>query len=144
MENLSLMEKFADPALMDQMSAGDKLIGSLITTLMGMGITFVVLAVLWGLLSLMAKILKEGPKENVAPMSATIATGAAAVVGEGTPAQVTADEGQLVAVLMAAIVASEGVEYKNNLVIRKISRISGSTPSWGKAGVSEAIDTRRF
>ncbi|MEG2198956.1 MAG: OadG family protein, partial [Anaerovorax sp.] len=88
--------------------------GSLITTLMGMGITFVVLAVLWGLLSLMAKILKEGPKENVAPMSATVATGAAAVVGAGTPAQVTADDGQLVAVLMAAIVASEGVEYKNN------------------------------
>ena len=40
---MGLMDKFSDPSLFDSLSFGDKMAGSAITMLMGMGITFVVL-----------------------------------------------------------------------------------------------------
>lgn len=144
MDNLSLMKRFADPVLFEQMTSGDKLAGALVTTLMGMGITFVVLAILWGLLVLMAKVLHEKPKtmDNGSTAQGTVLTSVASIPSNVTAGEV--NDSQLVAVIMAAIAASQGTEYASNLVIRKINRISGNSPSWGKAGVSEAIDTRRF
>ena len=37
---MGLMDKFSDPSLFDSLSFGDKMAGSAITMLMGMGITF--------------------------------------------------------------------------------------------------------
>lgn len=144
MDNLSLMERFADPALFEQLDASEKLSGTLVTTIMGMGITFCVLVILWALIVIMTKILKVAPAkatetQAVAPILATVPNQMANEAIENVDA-----DSQLVAVLMAAIAASEGTAYVNHLVIRKISRVSGGTPTWGKAGVSEAIDTRRF
>ena len=45
---MSLMEQFANPETMQSLSIGDKLAGAGITTVMGMGITVVVLILLWG------------------------------------------------------------------------------------------------
>ena len=52
---MGLMDKFADPSLFDSLSFGDKMAGSAITMLMGVGITFVVLMLLWGVFALMGK-----------------------------------------------------------------------------------------
>ena len=52
---MGLMDKFSDPSLFDSLSFGDKMAGSAITMLMGMGITFVVLMLLWGVFALMGK-----------------------------------------------------------------------------------------
>ena len=63
---MSLMERFADPSLIDSLSGGDKLVGALITTLMGMGTTFVILVLIWGIIVVMSKILGiVRPSRNV-------------------------------------------------------------------------------
>ena len=56
---MGLMDKFSDPSLFDSLSFGDKMAGSAITMLMGMGITFVVLMLLWGVFALMGKLLRK-------------------------------------------------------------------------------------
>lgn len=71
---MGLMDKFADPSLFDSLSFGDKMAGSAITMLMGMGITFVVLMLLWGVFALMGKCMsstaKKGDKASAAETKA--------------------------------------------------------------------------
>lgn len=71
MEDLTLMQKFADPQLIDNLSMVERTEGALITTLMGMGITFIVLALLWVMIALMTKAIQKSehkPEEkNIEP-----------------------------------------------------------------------------
>lgn len=143
------MDRFSDPVLFEQMSSSELVQGALITTLMGMGTTFVVLTLLWAVIAIISKVIKrtEG-KRNVkqAPTPAaapTKAQAASAAVTEPAPAS-TGTGPELIAVITAAIAAMEGSVSSSNLIIRKISRISGNNTSWGKAGVSEIIDSRKF
>ena len=144
MNNLSIMEKFVDPKLMHSLSLGDKAMGALITTIMGMGITFIVLILLWGLIALMAKFTEEKPKPPKGNIDETF-TKTAPVV---SPAQATIQTGssaELIAVISAAIAAFEGkTANAGDLIIRKISRASGQATAWGNAGTSEAIASRKF
>ena len=102
------MDKFADPSLFDSLSFGDKMAGSAITMLMGMGITFVVLMLLWGVFALMGKCMsstaKKGDKASAAETKAANATPSVAA-----PAAAKTDD-VLTAVIAAAIAAyqSEG------------------------------------
>lgn len=141
MEELSLMERFADPALYTSLTSAEKLEGGLVTTLVGMGVTFTVLILIWVVIVLMARIMngkKPEPKKEVTtvatPPSVTPSTH---VVEKGTGPE-------LIAVIMAAIAANEGKAYINNLLIRKISRISGDRPTWGMAGTMDSIESRKF
>ena len=143
MTELTLMEKFADPALFDTLTLGEKSTGALITTIMGMGITFIVLIFLWGLIAFMAKFTQEKPKPptggkmDTTTKAANTATPAAATVMGSSP--------ELIAVITAAIAAFEGqAANAGNLIIRKISRVSGQTTAWGTAGSSDAIGSRKF
>jgi len=58
MENMSLLEKFADPNVMMTMSSGEKMMATLYTTILGMGITFVALLIIWATTALMSKIIR--------------------------------------------------------------------------------------
>ncbi|WP_027400183.1 OadG family protein [Anaerovorax odorimutans] len=146
---LSLMQKFADPTLFDQLSNGDKAVAALITTIMGMGITFIVLILLWAMIAIMTKILDSLQKKPE-----TVNLTSAQAVAEAKASTNTADlenksdikgeNPELVAVIMAAIAASEGSDFKNNLVIRKINRIAGNPPVWAKAGGIDCIESRKF
>jgi len=148
MNELSLMEKFADPALFDTLSIGEKSIGALITTIMGMGITFIVLTLLWGLIALMAKLTAEKPKPpkgnlGEAPVKASAAASASATIAQASTSPGGSPE--LIAVITAAIAAFEGkTANAGDLIIRKISRAAGQATSWGNAGTSEAIASRKF
>jgi len=143
MSELSLMEKFVDPAMIDTLTIGEKSTGALITTVMGMGITFVVLIFLWGLIALMAKFTaekttvvnpdKDDLKKAGCPPTVTLTQ---TTTQTGTPTEV-------IAVIMAAISAFEG-GAAGNLIIRKISRAAGQTTAWGTAGSSDAINSRKF
>ncbi len=148
MEKLDLMERFSDPKLFEQLTVGEKITGALITTLMGMGITFAVLILLWGVIALMTKILTQ--KQQSTPQSSP-STGKSQEVN--VVSQVSAEvpskgsqelNPELVAVLMAAIAAGESKDFVNRLVIRKINRISGDVPVWGMAGARDAIDSRKI
>ncbi|MBK5246423.1 MAG: OadG family protein [Peptostreptococcaceae bacterium] len=149
MNDLSIMQKFADPALFDTLSFSEKSIGALITTLMGMGITFSVLILLWGLIVLMAKLTAEKPKppkvnQEEGPAKTATATNAAAATITNASSTLGISP-ELIAVISAAIESFEGkTANAGNLIIRKISRATGQATSWGNAGNSEAIASRKF
>ena len=135
---MSLMEQFANPDMMHSMSFGEKMAGAGITTLMGMGITFVVLILLWACIAIMTKFTYRPNKGDKAPQKAD-----AAAAPSAAPAAVTAAaDDSLIAVITAAITAYEG--GANNFIVRRIRRISDETTAWGDAGRADCIDSRKF
>ena len=136
---MSLMEQFANPDTIHNLSIGDKMAGAGITTLMGMGITFVVLILLWGCIAVMTKFTSRLSTGDKAPKTtAAVATPSAAK----TVTTAAADD-SLIAVISAAIAAHEGGSA-NHFVVRKIRRISGETTAWGDAGRADCIESRKF
>ena len=138
---MGLMDKFSDPSLFDSLSFGDKMAGSAITMLMGMGITFVVLMLLWGVFALMGKCMsspaKKGDKASAAETKANATPSVAA------PAAAKTDD-VLTAVIAAAIAAYQSEGGTGNLVVRKIQRLSGETTLWTNAAREDCIESRRF
>ena len=138
---MGLMDKFADPSLFDSLSFGDKMAGSAITMLMGMGITFVVLMLLWSVFALMGKAMspsaKKGDKASKAETKANATPSVAA------PAAAKTDD-VLTAVIAAAIAAYQSEGGTGNLVVRKIQRLSGETTLWTNAAREDCIESRRF
>ena len=134
---MGLMDKFADPSLFDSLSFGDKMAGSAITMLMGMGITFVVLMLLWGVFALMGKCMsstaKKGDKASAAETKAN-----------ATPSVAAPADDVLTAVIAAAIAAYQSEGGTGNLVVRKIQRLSGETTLWTNAAREDCIESRRF
>jgi len=139
------MERFADPALIHELSKAELIQGSLITTMMGIGTTFVVLILLWFIIALVSRAItsteKKAEVQKAAPAAATVTAPKAAV--PAAPA-VQGTGAELIAVITAAIAAMEGTTSANGLIIRKISRISGNSTAWSRAGASEIIDSRKF
>lgn len=136
---MTLMEIFSNPDTMHSLSFGEKMTASAITMLMGLGITFTVLILIWIFIAIMGKVLgaTSKPKKEAAPAAAAAAPAAA-------PAPVEEDSNeQLVAVIAAAIAAYQGANA-NNLVVRKITRLSGDQTPWGVMGLEDRLDTRKF
>ncbi len=151
MQELGLMERFADPALFDSLTLGEKTVAGLVTTLMGMGTTFVILILLWGIIAFISGIIIKSeqkksqlrPATSVGVIGETPTTGT--VASQSVEVSKPADSGQeLIAVLMAAIAASQGDEVASKLRIRKINRISGNRTPWNVAGSADCIDSRRI
>lgn len=142
----SLMERFADPTLFDTLTFSEKMAGSLVTTLMGMGVTFTILILLWGIIRAMARMMKTGnqPKKTAGtPVAVAQEVSTSAPVATVATTSDSLSDGQLIAVLMAAIAAEEGAAVASNLVIRKINRIAGGQTAWRSAGSAECLDSRR-
>lgn len=145
MQELGLMERFADPNLFVGLTFGEKLSGSLVTTLMGMGTTFTILALLWFIIAMTSKLIQRSEKKAEAAAAAPVAPAPQAGVAPAAAEEETAtNNDELVAVLMAAIEASSGSEYVNKLRISKISRIAGARPAWNMAGSADTIDSRKI
>jgi len=60
------------------------------------------------------------------------------------PAGPIVGDGELIAVIAAAIAAYEGQGTVSGLTIRKINRIAGPALAWNVAGRTECIDSRRI
>ena len=137
--NMTLMEIFSNPDVMHTLSFGEKMLASTITMIMGLGITFTVLILIWIFISLMGKALGTNKKPAAAP--AAPAPAAAPVETKAAPAEEASDD-SLVAVIAAAIAAYQGANA-NNLVVKKITRLSGDNTPWGVSGLEDRLDTRR-
>lgn len=136
---MSLMELFADPSTFVNLSLGEKIIGSLVTALLGMGTTFTVLILIWGFIALTGRVVRK--EESTFHHDAPPAPAAAPAPAPAVEAK--EDDAALIAVIMAAIAASEGNGFVNNLVVRKIRRIPGPDPTWSSLGRQESLDSRR-
>ena len=103
MEQLNLMRQFADPELIRQMSSTQLLEGTLITTFMGMGITFVILTLLMFCIKFLTYFGKEQSRSEK---------------------NVSTEMGpELIVLLMAAVIANEESKSKNKIIIRKIRQV---------------------
>ena len=134
--NMSLMEIFSNPDTMHSLTFGEKMLASTITMIMGLGITFTVLILIWIFIAIMGKVLGTGKKPAAAPAAATPAP-----VETKAPVEEASDD-SLVAVIAAAIAAYQGANA-NNLVVKKITRLSGDNTPWGVSGLEDRLDTRR-
>ncbi len=137
MDKLTLMERFADPELMQQMDTGDKVVAALIVTLLGMIITFLVLTLLWGLIGIMTRIL-DRPKKEQQPV-APVATPMSSI--EAT--QDDDDDDALIAVISAAIAASIQRPIQT-IVVKNIKRTTDRMPAWASVAKHEQLDSRRI
>lgn len=152
---MSLMEQFANPEMVHQLSFADKLAGAGITTLMGMGTTFTILILLWGIIALTTKIMHKGTEKRTAPAAAAASAGpsvgtpspapaATATVAPAAGEEKTSHDGALAAVIAAAIAAYEGGNGEPDLIVKRIRRVSGPSTVWANAGRSETIDSRKI
>ena len=114
---------------------------SIIVMVIGLSIVFVNLAILIGCIWLMSKIVAKLRKraEEKEKANAAASTPAPAPVSEPEPvAEITeeavADDGEIVAVITAAIMAY-AKQTNKTLVIRNIRRASG----WNRAGRAEQV-----
>lgn len=139
---MTLMEQFVDPSLFEGLSMGERLAGATVTMCMGLGLTFCILLLLWLAIAIMSRVMKTGNKGKKKEEPAPAVT-AAAPVQEAAPAEAQKDDGELIAVIAAAIAASENTPV-SNLVVRKIQRISGPSNAWNSAGLGECIESRRM
>lgn len=139
---MGLMEKFADPSLFESLGFGEKMLGSTVTMIMGMGITFCVLILLWAFVSIMGKFMSKTQKGD----KASEKTVAAATPSEAAVSQVAATENQdiVAAVIAAAIAAYQENGGTGNLVVRRIRRVSGEITPWSNAAREDCIESRKF
>lgn len=135
---MSILERFSDPNLLSQMTAGEKFSAAMITTGLGMGITFMALLLLWGVIIVMTKVLNQDKKKapvNIVEKPAIIETVA---VEETEEDGISAE---LVAVISAAIAASMNTSI-HNIVVRNVVRTGNHSPAWNTAGRQEQMNTR--
>ena len=129
------MEQFTNPNTMHALSFGDKMLASTITMIMGIGITFLVLCILWAFIAIMGKVMAaaNAPKK-AAPAPVAV-----------TETKVEDDDSEIIAAVIAAAVAAyQGSGGAKPLVVRKIVRVSGDTTLWSNAARADVIDSRKF
>ena len=141
--DLSLMEKFANPQYFDSLTLSEKMAGAGVTTLLGLGTTFVILCLIWLILSIMGKIMTATGKKSAPAAAAAPAVPAAAATAPAKSENLASDA-ELVAVITAAIAAYEGSGAANNLVVRSIQRVSGASTAWSRAGSADCLESRNM
>ena len=115
------------------MTIQEALAEGLSVTGVGLAIVFAVLVILMLVMMLMKQIFYKDPAKakKAAPVAAP------AVKSE----EKKVDEGELIAVLTAAIAASLNTSTYN-LQIKSYRRIENNKPLWNRAGVTETINSR--
>lgn len=132
-----LLAKFADPDVMQSLSISNKLIAGLITTILGMGITFAALIILQFIISWMDKILNNKKAESghvAAPIPITKKS-------PDTKTRHYRDDNELIAVI-ASVIALKMKTSVGNIVIKNIEKIEDHSPAWSKAGIIEQMNSR--
>lgn len=126
------MKEFAALQDMTQMPLLERLGHSLTVTVLGMGITFLVLILLLFAIKIMSSVLKEKEKPLVKEVAPVLPQ-------ETHLLEQEEDQGELVAILMAAIVASSGLPYER-LRLRSFREVSVDLPLWSQAGIAETMN----
>lgn len=140
---MTLMEQFANPSLFENLTMGERLTGATVTMLMGLGITFSILIIIWIFITIMSKTVGSAKKEEKAEAPAPATPAAPAQAAEAKGEEI--EDAELIAVIAAAIAAASGGSvFVPTLKIKKITRISGQTNAWNSAGLGECIDSRRM
>ena len=117
------------------------MLGSTVTMIMGLGITFTILLLIWLFIAIMGKVL--GAAEHKKKAESAPAAAAPAAAPAPAKAEPAAADDSLIAVIAAAIAAYEGGSA-DNLVVRKITRLSGDMTPWESAANLARMETRKM
>lgn len=135
MTTAELLTKFANPDIIQTLSTMDKLYAGLVTTILGMGITFTALVVLQFVIVIMDKLLNKKTAQT-----ATVQPGPVEVKPAETAAPVQ-DDTELVAVITATI-AMKLKTSVGNIVIKNIEKTEDTSPAWNRAGIIDQMNNR--
>ncbi|MBE0449387.1 MAG: OadG family protein [Clostridia bacterium] len=135
---MEILEQFTHADSFALMPMGDKLIATIYVIMLGMGITFTALVLIWGLTVLMSKIIMA-MDSNMKPEIKTVEPVVAQKPVVEEPKE--EDQSELIAVITAAIAASLNTSM-HNIVVSNITRVSDNTPVWGQTGRSEVMASR--
>jgi sodium pump decarboxylase gamma subunit len=140
---MTLLDKLADPNLLEQMTTSEKLSASFQATVLGMGITFAALIIIWGLTVLLKNVVLsiEGKKDSGVKVVNTPQK-KTQKVSEVVEEDVTDDE-ELIAVISAAIASSMETSVRN-IVVKNIVRVNDDTPTWGKVARIDQVNSRLY
>lgn len=141
---MNVLERFKHAETFAEMALGEKLLATGYVIILGMGITFVALVLIWFLTATMSRMIQKlESKNSVAKVKAQPAAPAVSKTPEPavSSAVTQEDDGELIAVITAAIAASLNTSM-HNIRVSNIRRISDSTPVWGKSGRSEVMNAR--
>lgn len=139
---MEFFNTFLDPNTINSLSTSEKLLASIFVTLLGMGVTFVGLIVIQHLLGFKSKGEKAN-EENVEAKSSPKEQPVASVSKEVVAPTVVVeeDEEELIAILTAAV-AVMMQKSTNQIVIRNVRQVNGSTLAWSSAGRNEVMNSR--
>jgi len=134
MTTTELLTQFANPETLKALSLGNKLLAGLVTTVLGMGITFIALILLQFLISWMDRLVNRSStdEKTAVPVPEILTV-------PGVNNQV--DDGELVAVITATL-AMQMKTSVDTIVIRNIRKIEDRSPLWNRAGIIEQMNSR--
>ena len=131
-----LLTSFANAEVINSLSLSDKLMAGLITTILGMGITFVALIVLQFIISWMDRLLNRKQTETTSATISPVITQAV----DHTPENLVNDN-ELVAVI-TSVIAMKMKTSAHNIVIKNIIKLDDRSPAWNRAGIIEQMNSR--
>jgi sodium pump decarboxylase gamma subunit len=118
----------------------DTMVYTLIVTLFGMGIVFIVLVLLQYVLEGMRVIFYKDKDEQGKAVKLVEVKAPAAVAVQPVEAPAYEEDEELIAVITAAIASSLG--GRSSIVVRNIRRVDDMTPAWAKTGRNEQMASR--
>ena len=137
---MNVLDNFKQAETFELMSMSDKLLATGYVILLGMGITFIALVLIWFITVIMSKTIQKLEKKNE-PVS--MISKEVEIKKLPTPALVASDDvdEELVAVITAAIAAAMNTNM-HHIRVSNIKRIGDQTPTWGKIGRSDVMNAR--
>ena len=137
---MHVLENFKHAETFYQMSMSDKLIATGYVIILGVGITFIALMLIWWITVLMSKtIQKIEAKTHLTEVKSQSSVLQPAPIVESVTVD---DESELVAVITAAIASSLSTSV-SSIRVTNIRRIVDATPTWGKSGRNDVMKIGR-
>ena len=131
---MTWLEKITDPDLLRSLPLGEKAITSLYMALLGMGVTFIALGIVWGVVVIFTKILRATPTRRKFEPPPAPAVKPLFLLEEDDEA------GEVVAVIVSALAVTREVAAAG-IRVKTIRLIEDLTPSWGKVGRIEQLNS---
>ena len=136
MTTTELLATFANGELIKSLSIGDKFSASLITTVLGMGITFSALIILLIIMTWMNKILN--PSSSARPVTQPAKKNQTTPI---LPVEKQVDDNEIVAAI-TTVIAMTLKTSASNIVIKNIEKVDDQAPQWNRAGIIEQMNSR--
>ena len=136
---MTLLKRLADPNLLEKMTASEKMTAAFHATILGMGITFAALIIIWGLTVVLKNIVNSIENKGDTPIK-VVKTKADKKIEIEEVYEESNDE-ELIAVISAAIASSLKTSI-DNIIVRNIVRVADETPTWGVVARINQINSR--